>query len=199
MAQYDRDYSSSRDGEWNIMYIIVGAIALLLLVGLVVGWFATDQNQGIVGQDTTTGENGMFDGTFGMDTQQPQQPGQQPATGVGGGDVAIADINDNPQEFVGNAVFVTGTLANYESDNAFTVREGVLRREILVVHSPSTLGQAMEQIDENQRVEVQGTVHMFDREALEQELGIEMYEGVYENRDENQPVIVASQIRQAQQ
>jgi hypothetical protein len=105
------------------------------------------------------------------------------------------DIDENPSAFVGRNVITWGEVTRILSSNAFILDYGggflgMLNNKILVLQpslgaTPLTLGN---------RMEVIGTIRLFNRSQLESELGASLSKDLFQDY-QNKPVLVAKSLR----
>jgi hypothetical protein len=149
-----------------------------------------------------------------------QQPGERPQQTVGTtGTVAAAeveDIVDDPEEYYGERVTVSGEVSEVFGDGAFRIREeGIIDVDdtLLVIRAPqrgkSKTAATADQpesaprhelrINENQMVQVHGTVRKFVRNELERNYGVDFADlGITDpywfDTYESRPVLIAERI-----
>ncbi|MDQ4077182.1 MAG: hypothetical protein M3220_13150, partial [Chloroflexota bacterium] len=104
----------------------------------------------------------------------------------------IASLVEDLDEWSGQTVTVRGEVGRTVGRNAFTLTE---EGDRVGVVSRRGLRRALE---EGENVEITGTVDEFDREEIEDELGIELSDDAAEEL-EGIPVIIAESGRRIQQ
>jgi len=138
----------------------------------------------------------------------PQQGGGTTTAQQQGIDAGLPIILDEPEEFYGRNVTVSGAVARVINPNAFVIVEkrsaeseglfdansGVLAERGVLVTTGGGTGPTL---TERQTVRVKGTLRQFDAAAFEQDLGVQFDENneVFSAFSEG-PAIVASQIQQ---
>ncbi len=141
----------------------------------------------------------------------PQQGGTSAQAQQQGAQVALSTIVDNPSEFYGRTVTVSGPVARVLNPNAFVTvaQEAAQQQNDGFFDDPETLAEqgvlvvsgsgSGPNLTENQSVQVTGQVQRFDVTTFEQELGVQFEEN---NEDflttfsENDgPAIVANSIQ----
>jgi hypothetical protein len=119
--------------------------------------------------------------------------------GQGGlGDVRVAQISDQPDQFIGRSVSVDGTIGEMIGANAFMLRGFETAPdpggEILVVFGGEQAAVPdPEEMAQGRDVQVTGVVERFDRAAIEEQLGVTL-DGVGIDARSGQPVILTQQI-----
>lgn len=113
--------------------------------------------------------------------------------------VSLRQLVDNPQDFYGERVTVSATVARVVQPRAFTLvsdepasdEEPVEDAAVLVVGSePVASG-----LSEEQSVRVTGKVRPFRLQAVERELGVELRDSLRASYGGETPAIVASAVR----
>jgi hypothetical protein len=109
--------------------------------------------------------------------------------------VTVGEIVNQPEQFYGETVTVSGEVNQVLQAFAFTIGGDAFGQgeELLVIGPPPPVGEdlaAEEVVDEMYIVQATGTVHEFDVAAIEQEIGAELDQEVLA-RFEGQPVLVA--------
>ncbi len=97
-------------------------------------------------------------------------------------------VIDNPREFYGRTVTVTGEIDDIVAPTAFTIGPGGL---LLVSSAPAS---ATPDLSESQTVQVTGTVRRFDLVELERETGADLQDELFAGW-EGRPAIVASSVQ----
>lgn len=110
----------------------------------------------------------------------------------------LNQILENPDAFIGEAVTVTAEIEDTYSNRVFSVSEDALGDELLVVaRSPLTddqTDQAATFLADNANVEVTGEVALLTVAEIERDFDLDFTADV-EAEFENEPIIIASQIR----
>ncbi len=112
---------------------------------------------------------------------------------------SVADILDNPSEFYGNTATVSGLVTRVVGPNAVVIGGGEIVNEGLLVVGAQQLDQIVEGVPEGEPFEIQqqdlvqttGNVREFNLQEVEQELGYELEQGVFEEF-EGRPAVIAS-------
>ncbi|MDQ4078361.1 MAG: hypothetical protein M3220_19210, partial [Chloroflexota bacterium] len=103
-------------------------------------------------------------------------------------EAALVEIAEDPEAFVGQRVTVRGPVSEQINPRAFRLEAD--GDEIAVLIS----GRLRRELEAGESLRVQGTVREFEREAIEEELGVELEDELVEEL-EGETVIVASSIR----
>lgn len=102
------------------------------------------------------------------------------------GDVVASEIVNAPESFYGRSVRIESVVTDTLGANAFAVEEG----ELLVV------GETTGDIDTGNVVDVNGVVREFDEAAIEQETGMLLEDGLFDEWA-GRPAIVAENVTAA--
>lgn len=117
----------------------------------------------------------------------------EPVTGVE--EVGLDDIADDPDEYIGQTVTVSGEVSEVLAPQVFRINEDNLLDigdELLVVHTGQ---QTTANLAEDSEIQVTGVVHRFTVGEVENTLGIELgLDDDLEVEYENRPAIVATGI-----
>ncbi|MDQ4078178.1 MAG: superoxide dismutase family protein [Chloroflexota bacterium] len=105
-------------------------------------------------------------------------------------DVAVADIVDDPEQFIRQTVRVRGTVSEPISLRAFRLSED--DEEIAIL----TMRPLVRAVEQDEALRVMGTVREFERDEIEEELGVELEDELAEAL-EGEPVILATSARTA--
>lgn len=116
---------------------------------------------------------------------------EEPNTGV-----TIDDIVDNPQDYVGQTVTVSGEIGRVYGPNAFTLGSDAALGEGILVIIPSTANVTGLRTDgtlyyEEDVIQVTGTVREQSIAEVEQELGLDFDPQLDVDYEGTQPMIVA--------
>lgn len=117
--------------------------------------------------------------------------------------ITVDEILDNPQVYQGLEVTVEGVVNEWVAKNAFTIgSQGLLDEGLLVIAAsdfpnPENVASDQLAISDNSYVEVTGTIKIFNREQIQQELAVELEPEVFTSY-ENTPVILVQQVREVQ-
>jgi hypothetical protein len=143
-----------------------------------------DENQPITGQPTEAA--GRVD-----EPGDVVLPGEAEELDIEGTEVELEDIADNPEEYLGQTVTVSGEVSEVLSPQVFRMNEGNLLDigdEILVVHLPEQTPVVMA---EDAEIQVTGTVRSLIQAEIERDFDFGLDEDLYIEY-ENRPAIVAT-------
>ncbi len=173
---------------WNL-----AALALMLAVALFLA--SCGGEEGGDQQEGGGGEGG------GAEETTQEQAGGEMAGGEQG--VSMYQIAENPQEYYGSTVTVTGEVSNVLGSNAMLVvpQAGVSGADDMLVISPVPLSEASEATEQSgdaplsqgETVQITGEVREFELLAIEQEIGVDLDDESLDAYD-GTPSIIASSI-----
>jgi hypothetical protein len=109
--------------------------------------------------------------------------------------LTISEINDNPNDFLGQVVFVEGEFAERLGDNSFRLSEAGRQdqnNQILVVLTDATDSPLI--LDTESPLQVSGVVRTFDREEFEEEFDLTFDDEELYDTFDGRPVIVAELV-----
>jgi hypothetical protein len=120
------------------------------------------------------------------------EPSGGPEEGVG-----ISDITENPQEYYGQDVNVSGEVGELIGPNAFTIgtQDAAAGGTLLVVGAkqlPNVI-EGGEELASDDVVQARGTVREFNVTEIEDEIGYGLDDGLFEEF-EGEPAIVANAV-----
>ncbi len=116
----------------------------------------------------------------------------------------LADITDEPEEYYGQTLTVDGAVAQIIEPNAFVIVEQQLAEDEELLNDPAALAEEgvlvmsdgpQPNLSELMTVQVTGTFQEFEVATFEEELGVELDDGLYSEWG-GQPAIQAQQIQQ---
>ncbi len=119
------------------------------------------------------------------------EPSAGPEEGIG-----ISDITENPQEYYGQDVNVSGEVGEILRPRAFTIgTQDEAAGGTLLVVGAREMSQILEgqELEGNEVAQVQGTVREFNITEIEDEIGADLDDGAFEEF-EGEPVIVADTV-----
>ena len=163
----------------------IGAMLLMLAVALFLASCGGEEEGGGQQEGGTTQESG----------------GGESAGGAQG--VSVATIIDNPSEFYGNQVTVSGLVTEVISPNAFAIGgDEFVGGESLLIVGGQELSQIVEGVAEGDAVEIKqqdlvqatGTLRQFSQEEIINEIDYELEQPVLLEEFEGDPTVVASQV-----
>ncbi len=114
--------------------------------------------------------------------------------------VTVNDVTESPRSVEGRVVTVSGEVNRIYGPHMFSIGgDDFLEGAELLVFGMSSLPSIVEQMDDttelmNDIVQVTGMVRMFDEDAIEDDLDIDIDDDLFENMSDNRPVIIASEI-----
>lgn len=114
-------------------------------------------------------------------------------------DVTVSDIANNPSEFYGKSVTVSGEIDDVMSRGAFVLggKDFIGGSEVLVITAHALPGSGGRTKDapahENDLLQATGTVRPFDLAAVEKELSIDLNDAVFDAWS-GKPVVVARSL-----
>ncbi len=110
---------------------------------------------------------------------------------------SISNITENPQEYYGQDVTVSGEVGELIGPNAFTIgNQDEAAGGTLLVVGANELSQILEEgqeLEGNEVAQVQGTVREFIVAEIEDEIGYGLDDGLFEEF-EGDPAIVANAV-----
>jgi hypothetical protein len=117
------------------------------------------------------------------------------------GTFRVSDITGSPQGYAGKSVSVQGEVENILGPNAFKLDDdawfaGGIDNDLPVISAQQT-NPAVQDTWLNDQVRVTGTVRLFNRAAIEQEIGYTLDNTLFDDWD-GKPVLVASNVTTAQ-
>ena len=130
----------------------------------------------------------------------PESGGGESAGGAEG--ISVATIIDNPEEFYGNQVTVSGLVTQVVSPNALVIGGGeFVGGDGLLIVGAQELPQIVEGVAEGDVVEIQqqdlvqatGTLRQFNQEEITNEISYEFNDQLF-TEFEGEPAVVASQV-----
>ncbi len=112
--------------------------------------------------------------------------------------MSVDRIRDRPDEFVGERVRLTASLAEPHGNRVFTLKDDdpMLKEQLLVVTRrplPQLLAEEQTTLRPGDQLLVTGVIRRGDLAAIESELGVEL-DPKLENRFRDTPVLVASEV-----
>lgn len=124
-----------------------------------------------------------------------EDPGTATGDTMGDNIIGLDEIEDNPDQYIGQTVTVNGEVTENLGGNAFSIDQGNilnLGEDMLMVLGPGA--EAPTTLEDDTQIQVTGEVQYFSAPTFEQDYGIVFDDPTLFSPYENQPAIVASQI-----
>jgi hypothetical protein len=167
-----------RRGTGGIWMAVIGAAVVIAGIWLIWAWWDTDEEV-VEDEYAAVDDEGFY---------------QDEPAGAGG--ATVEAISENPAQYAGQSVTVTGEIGERVSDSAVRLQgnDPAMAASLLVLDNrgqPITVG-------EDEQVRVTGNVQMFQMAQAESQLGIDLDDARF-GQYEGQPVLMATSVQTAAQ
>jgi hypothetical protein len=163
-----------RNTTWT--WIILGGLTVLLLVFALP--YIPGFSEAVPDVDRTQEEDR---GLFG------EEPRATPA-----GELDVSEIVNNPEAYVGQAVTVSGTKADFFTNQMFTMSGSVFTDNLLIVSQNPIPQLEPELINDVYRVN--GMIQMMNADDIERVMGMDLSEDLARDYRDSRPVLIANQV-----